>query len=117
MGKEAVKAAVACPDDIAQFVKRAMGNKSYEKALGGRFLPPEVIQSFVLDKLRRDAMLKLGDFTKVVISVPAFFDEPRRKATQDAGELARLQVIDIINEPDRCRYRIRSAARILIRSG
>jgi molecular chaperone DnaK len=99
VGKEAVKAAIACPDEIAQFVKREMGNPAYGRPMHGEYLPPEVIESFVLEKLRRDASLKLGDFSKVVISVPAFFNEPRRKATQDAGSLAGLEVLNIINEP------------------
>lgn len=99
VGKEAVKAAVAAPEQIAQFAKRDMGCQVYEKAIHGEHLPPEVIQSFILDKLRRDATLKLGEFRKVVITVPAFFNEPRRKATQDAGSLAGLEVMDIINEP------------------
>jgi len=76
-----------------------MGNAAYGRAIHGEHLPPEVIQSFVLEKLRRDAALWLGDFCKVVISVPAFFNEPRRKGTQDAGSLAGLEVLDIINEP------------------
>ena len=50
VGKEAVKAAVACPDDIAQFVKREMGNTVYAKPIRGEHLPPEVIQSLVLEK-------------------------------------------------------------------
>ena len=99
VGKEAVKAAAVMPEDIAQFAKRDMGSDYYHKVLHGERFPPEVIQSFILDKLRRDAELKLGKFTKVVVSVPAFFNEPRRKATQDAGSLAKLDVIDIINEP------------------
>jgi molecular chaperone DnaK len=99
VGKEAIKAAVLAPEDVAQFMKRDMGCAVYGKPIHGEHLPPEVIQSFILDKLRRDATLKLGEFSKVVITVPAFFNEPRRKATQDAGSLAGLDVIDIINEP------------------
>ncbi len=99
VGKEAIKAAAVAPEDVAQFMKRDMGCQVYQKQVHGEHLPPEVIQSFILDKLRRDAVLKLGEFRKVVITVPAFFNEPRRKATQDAGALARLEVIDIINEP------------------
>ena len=99
VGKEAQKAAVAAPEEVAEFVKRDMGCQVYQKAIHGEHLPPEVIQSYILDKLRRDATLKLGEFRKVVITVPAFFNEPRRKATQDAGALAGLEVIDIINEP------------------
>ena len=99
VGKEALKAAVAAPEEMAQFVKRDMGCQVYQKVIHGEHLPPEVIQSYILDKLRKDAALKLGEFHKVVITVPAFFNEPRRKATQDAGALAGLEVIDIINEP------------------
>ncbi len=99
VGKEAIKAAVIAPEDVAQFMKRDMGCAVFGKPIHGEHLPPEVIQSFILDKLRRDATLKLGEFRKVVITVPAFFNEPRRKATQDAGSLAGLEVIDIINEP------------------
>ncbi|MGA2067515.1 MAG: Hsp70 family protein [Thermoguttaceae bacterium] len=99
VGKEAIKAAITAPEDVAQFVKREMGSAVYGRAVHGEHLPPEVIQSFILDKVRRDAFLKLGEFRKVVITVPAFFNEPRRKATQDAGSLAGLEVIDIINEP------------------
>jgi molecular chaperone DnaK len=99
VGKEAVKAATISPENVAQFAKRDMGCNVVEKPIHGEYLPPEVIQSFVLDKLRQDAILKLGNFRKAVISVPAFFTEPLRKATQDAGALAGLEVIDIINEP------------------
>ena len=99
VGKEAIKAAVAAPEDVAQFVKRDMGCAVYSKVIHGQHYPPEVFQSHILAKLRRDAALKLDDFRKVVITVPAFFNEPRRKATQDAGKLAGLDVIDIINEP------------------
>ena len=61
--------------------------------------PPEVIQAWILRKLYRDASEQIGEFRKVVITVPAYFDEVRRKATQDAGYIAGLEVLDIINEP------------------
>jgi molecular chaperone DnaK len=99
VGKEAVKAAALEPERIAQFAKRDMGSSVYSKAINGEHLPPEVIQSLVLEKLKRDAEAKLGPFRKVVITVPAYFNEPRRKATQDAGRLAGLEVMDILNEP------------------
>jgi molecular chaperone DnaK len=99
VGKEAVKAAAMEPERIAQFAKRDMGSSVYSKAINGEHLPPEVIQSLILEKLKRDAEAKLGPFTKAVITVPAYFNEPRRKATQDAGHLAGLEVLDIINEP------------------
>ncbi|MBI2806509.1 MAG: Hsp70 family protein, partial [Planctomycetes bacterium] len=99
VGKEAVKAAAMEPERIAQFAKRDMGSSVYSKAINGEHFPPEVIQSLILEKLKRDAEAKLGPFTKAVITVPAYFNEPRRKATQDAGHLAGLDVLDIINEP------------------
>jgi len=98
-GKEAVKAALHEPELIAQFTKRDVGRSAYRKAIRGERLPPEVIQALVLQKLKCDAERKIGDFDKAVITVPAFFNEPRRKSTQDAGRLAGLAVLDIINEP------------------
>jgi molecular chaperone DnaK len=99
VGKEAVNAAAFEPERVAQCVKREMGSPVYSKAINGERLPPEVIQSFILKKLKADAEKKLGTIGEVVITVPAFFNDPRRKATQDAGKLAGLKVIDIINEP------------------
>ena len=71
----------------------------FTRTLQGRHYPPEALQAFVLNKLRQDASRQIGDFRKVVITVPAYFDEVRRKATQDAGYMAGLEVLDIINEP------------------
>jgi molecular chaperone DnaK len=99
VGKEALKAAPLEPDRVARFAKRDMGSPVYSRAVGGQHLPPEVIQSLVLEKLRRDAEARIGPVRAVVITVPAYFNEPRRKATQDAGRLANLEVLDIINEP------------------
>lgn len=99
VGKEAVKAAAMEPDRIADFAKRDMGSMFYSRKVGGESLPPEVIQSLILEKLKRDAELKLGPIKKAVVTVPAFFNEPRRKATQDAAQLAGLEILDIINEP------------------
>jgi molecular chaperone DnaK len=99
VGKEAVRAAEFEPERIAQFAKRDMGRVHYHKNIHGEPLPPEVIQSLVLRKLKSDAELKLGAVDSAVITVPAYFDEPRRKATQDAGKLAGLDVLDILNEP------------------
>ena len=76
-----------------------MGNAIYEKPILGNQFPPEVVQALILKKLRADAELILGEIRDVVITVPAYFNEPRRKATQDAGRLAGLNVLDIINEP------------------
>ena len=99
VGKEAVKAAPLEPERIADFAKRDMGNAAYSRKIAGESLPPEVIQSLILEKLKRDSEMRLGPITEAVITVPAFFNEPRRKATQDAAQLAGLKVLDIINEP------------------
>ncbi len=99
VGKEAVKAAAMEPDRIADYVKRDMGSPHYARAILGEQVPPEVVQSLILEKLKRDTEKTLGPISEVVITVPAFFNEPRRKATQDAGRLAGLEVLDVINEP------------------
>ncbi|MEX0712008.1 MAG: Hsp70 family protein [Pirellulales bacterium] len=99
VGKEAVLAAPLEPHKVADCVKRDMGAKQYRKAINGEFLPPEVISSYILRRLKADAEKKLGPLTKAVITVPAYFDETRRRATMDAGRLAGLEVLDILNEP------------------
>ena len=75
------------------------GPSAYHREIDGKQYPPEVIQAWILNKLRSDAMQQIGPFQKVVITVPAYFDEVRRKATQDAGYMAGCEVLDIINEP------------------
>jgi len=99
VGKEAVKNAALVPDLYAECFKRDMGGMAFRQKLRGCEVPPEVLSAFVLERLRNDAQQRLGPIRDVVITVPAFFDETRRKATQDAGRLAGLQVLDIINEP------------------
>ena len=84
---------------MAECVKRNMGHRVFHKVLDGKQYPPEVIQALVLNKLRDDAAGRSARSTKVVITVPAYFDEVRRKATQDAGYMAGFEVLDIINEP------------------
>jgi molecular chaperone DnaK len=99
VGKEAVKAAVYEPESVLLHVKREMGKPFCDKLIRGTRLPPEVVQGAILQKLRRDAESKLGIVRDAVITVPAFFNEPRRKATMDAARLAGLKILDIINEP------------------
>lgn len=99
VGKEALKALAMEADRVAVFAKRDMGQRRYHKPLEGQWYPPEVIQAFVLKKLADDARRASSTFHQAVITVPAYFDEVRRKATQDAGYMAGLEVIDIINEP------------------
>jgi molecular chaperone DnaK len=99
VGKEARTATVVNPDRVAIWVKRDMGAPLYNRPIRGEYLPPEVIQACILRKLNSDVVHALGPESRVVITVPAYFDEPRRKATADAGEMAGLTVLDIVNEP------------------
>lgn len=99
VGKEAIKALGTDADDVAQCAKRELGYRMFPRPLGGREYPPEALQAWVLNKLRIDAGRRIGNFRYAVITVPAYFDEVRRKATQDAGYMAGLEVLDIINEP------------------
>ncbi len=99
VGKEALKAAEYEPDRVVQFAKRDLGKVGYRIPVAGMQLPPEVIQALILQKLKNDAIHRLGPLDQCVVTVPAYFNEPRRKATQDAGRLAGLNVVDIINEP------------------
>jgi molecular chaperone DnaK len=99
VGKEAVLAAAMEPDKVVACVKREMGAKAYHKKINGESLPPEVISSLILRSLKADAERKLAPVSQAVITVPAYFDESRRRATMDAGRLAGLEVLDIINEP------------------
>ena len=99
VGKEALKAFATEAERVAECAKRDMGNRVFHKPIEGKQYPPEVIGAFVLNKLRVDAAAQIGPVSKAVITVPAYFDEVRRKATQDAGYMAGFEVLDIINEP------------------
>jgi len=99
VGREAARASVVEPDSYAECFKRDMGGGVYHRKVHGVDVPPEVLSAFVLERLKKDAEQRLGPIRQVVVTVPAFFDETRRKATQDAGRLAGLDVLDIINEP------------------
>ena len=99
VGKEALKAISTEANSIALCAKRDMGSKVFHQAIENKQYPPEVIEAFILNKLRNDAAAQVGYVSKVVITVPAYFDEVRRKATQDAGYMAGFEVLDIINEP------------------
>ncbi len=99
VGKEAMKAMATEADRVAECAKRDMGHRVYHRTIEGKQYSPEVIQAWILNKLCCDAMQQIGPFDEVVITVPAYFDEVRRKATQDAGYMAGCEVLDIINEP------------------
>ena len=99
VGKEARSATTVDPDRVAEWVKRDMGSPVFHRPIRGEYLPPEVIQACILRKLKSDLVGALGPEAQVVLTVPAYFDELRRKATQDAAEMAGLSVLDIVNEP------------------
>jgi molecular chaperone DnaK len=99
VGKEARKVGILQPARYAECVKRDMGSAVYSRTICGEYMPPEVIQAWILKKLKADIYRTIGPDMQVVITVPAFFDEQRRKATADAGTMAALPVLDVVNEP------------------
>ena len=99
VGETALERMSLYPDTVASAFKRSMGSdREYE--LSGRKYRPEELSSLVLRALKEDAEEYLGEkVTEAVISVPAYFDDKRRKATKRAGELAGLKVERMISEP------------------
>src|SRR4029077_5684287 len=87
------------PDCVATLIKRHMGQPSYGRPVTAREFRPETLSAIILRKLVQDAELRLGPIRGAVITVPAYFDDTRRKATKDAGRIAGLEVLDIIDEP------------------
>jgi len=102
VGSMAKRSAATAPLDVVQFVKRQMGDKDwrFEPSVGGSYSPEEV-SAIILKRLKEDAELFLGEgqVTDAVITVPAFFDDARRRATIDAGKIAGLNVLRVLNEP------------------
>jgi molecular chaperone DnaK len=99
VGIEALNCRQLNPDRAVRWIKRHMGDSQWRKTIGNRVWTPEEISSLILKKLKQDAEMIYPGIESVVISVPAHFDEVRRKATMDAGALAGLNVIGIVNEP------------------
>jgi len=99
IGHEARLAALGEPERVAECVKRDIGESHYHRPINGKNLAPEAISALILKKLRQDAEKILGPVHGAVVTVTAYFDERRRQATIVAGQLAGLDVLDIINEP------------------
>lgn len=98
-GEVAKRQAITNPEKTVQSVKRHMGTNWKIEAEGKEYTPQQ-ISAFVLQKIKRDAEAYLGDkVTQAVITVPAYFDDSQRQATKDAGRIAGLEVMRIINEP------------------
>lgn len=99
VGETALERMSLYPDTVASAFKRSMGSDR-EYQLGGKKYRPEELSSLVLRALKEDAEAYLGEkVTEAVISVPAYFDDKRRKATKRAGELAGIRVERMISEP------------------
>ncbi|MBM4045640.1 MAG: molecular chaperone DnaK [Planctomycetes bacterium] len=99
VGEPARRQAVANPDGTIYAIKRKMGT-DYKVTVRGKTFTPQQISAFILQKIKTDAEAFLGEkVTKAVITVPAYFNDNQRTATKDAGIIAGLDVVRIINEP------------------
>ena len=100
-GKEAKNQSILEPHNFEQFVKRHMGERDYFfTTMDGEKYTPEEVSAIILTKIKNDAESHLGESVDgAVITVPAYFNEAQRKATMDAGKIAGLNVLAIINEP------------------
>lgn len=99
VGPSPERVSVEPPENIVEAIKRQMGSKTWFKEYQGKKLTPEFISALILKKLKQDCERSIGPIANAVITVPYYFNDLRRKATQDAGRIAGLNVIDIINEP------------------
>ncbi|PIR95940.1 MAG: molecular chaperone DnaK [Candidatus Doudnabacteria bacterium CG10_big_fil_rev_8_21_14_0_10_42_18] len=99
VGEPARRQAVTNPENTIFEAKRKMGTKEKFTANGKEYTP-EQISAFILQKIKKDAESFLGEpVAKAVITVPAYFDDSQRQATKNAGEIAGLEVVRVINEP------------------
>jgi molecular chaperone DnaK len=100
VGEVAKRQAITNPDRTIRSVKRHMGDNSWSVDIGGKKYSAQEISARILMKLKRDAESYLGDtVSQAVITVPAYFDDAQRTATKEAGQIAGLEVLRIINEP------------------
>ncbi len=99
VGEPARRQAVANPEGTASAFKRKMGT-SFEYKIFGKDYKPQELSAMLLQKIKEDSEAFLGEpVTKAVITVPAYFNDNQRQATKDAGEIAGLEVVRLVNEP------------------
>ena len=99
MGEPARRQMISNPEGTIVAAKRKMGT-DFKFNVFGKDYTPQQVSSFILQKIKRDAEAFLGDTVdKAVITLSAYFNDNQRQATKDAGEIAGLQVVRIINEP------------------
>lgn len=99
VGEPARRQAVTNPENTISAIKRSMGTDHKVKVNGKEYSPQE-ISAFILQKIKKDAEAFLGEpIEKAVITVPAYFDDNQRTATKDAGTIAGLDVVRLVNEP------------------
>ncbi len=102
IGQTAKRQAITNPERTIQSIKRRMGT-NYRCSVAEQIYSPEQISALILSKLRSQAEAYLGEkVNRAIITVPAYFDDAQRLATRDAGQIAGLDVVRIINEPTAC---------------
>jgi molecular chaperone DnaK len=99
IGEPARRQAVSNPEGTVTAFKRKMGT-DYKYSIHGKEFTPQQLSAFILQKIKRDAEAFLGEpVSKAVITVPAYFNDHQRQATKDAGAIAGLEVVRLVNEP------------------
>jgi len=99
VGEPARRQAVSNPESTLTAFKRKMG-QDFKYKIQGKEYTPQQLSGFILQKVKKDAEAFLGDkIEKAVITVPAYFDDNQRQATKDAGSIAGLEVVRLVNEP------------------